>query len=192
MRRRQSRAETDAPPFAKWEVGYTCNGTPSHCTNGGPLNPPTGLTGTADGPNRVTVTFTDNSDNETGFHVERADGPCGSSSVFTVVGTLPGSPGTGSTVVFVDNTVQPGQTYCYQATAFNNGNESGPSNSATVTTPNGGVGPVGPGGPMFLEGSGGCSLSPFGSETRDVFAIVTAMMGTLPISIVRWTRKKKN
>jgi hypothetical protein len=172
-----------------------CSGTPG---NHGPLNPPSnldanptpggGTTGGGSGGNSVTVTFTDNSNNEDGFHVERADGPCDTAVNFTTVGTLPASPGVGGTVTFVDNTVQPGQTYCYRARAFNDDTVSDPSNSDTVTLPNPGVGP---GGPlvMGLEGSGCALTSAAASNVRYLTAFLT-VMGSVPMAFLRIRRKK--
>lgn len=94
-------------------------------------------------PTSVTVTWTDDSSDEDGFDVERADGPCTSNSVYTVIGTVGAAPGTGTQVVYVDNTVQPGQTYCYRV-KVKNPNGSSYSNSDDATTPNPSDNPPGP------------------------------------------------
>jgi cysteine-rich repeat protein len=170
-----------------------CSGTPGTT---GPLNPPSnldanptpgsGTTGDGSGGTSVTVTFTDNSNNESGFHIERADGPCNTAVNFTTVGTVPASPGVGGTVTFIDTTVQAGQTYCYRARAFNDDNVSEPSNSDTVTLPNPGVGPGGPL-EMGIEG-GGCAMTPVENANR-LMSFLT-LIGSVPMAVFRMRRRK--
>ncbi|GEM_PF-2569210 len=161
-----------------------CSGTPIPPPG---INPPINLTGSADGPNRVRIGFTDDSSNETGFYLERADGPCETATTFTRQTTLSLASGTGSRLTATDLNVQAGATYCYQAIAFNTTLTSVPSNRATVTTPNpaGGVPPpaasIG-----TLEGSGfNCALSGTGSVSN----VLWMMMGLVPILFVRLRRK---
>jgi len=175
--------------------GDQCNGSGLCSGHPGPLNPPDdldaeptpgGTTGGGSSGTSVTVTFTDNSDGEDGFTVERADGPCESAedSDFTTVGTLPPSPGVGGTVTFVDNTVQPGQTYCYRARAFDDNKVSEPSNEDTVTTPNPGITtPLN----MGLEG-GGCSM--ITGSTVNSLATLFFFMSAAPMALIRLRRRK--
>lgn len=138
------------------ETGWTCNdASPSVCSR--TPTGPTGLTATPTGPTQVRVTFTDNNDNETGFAIDRADGECRADSVFTQIGTAPALEGTGGTVIVIDNTVQPGKTYCYRARGILPTGPTAPSNAATATTPNPGVTPPPGGLTDSLQGSG-CSL----------------------------------
>ena len=82
----------------------------------------------------LSLQFTDNATNETGFRVDRQveNGP------FIPFATLPANPGTGL-VGYVDNTVAPDTIYRYQITALNGTTESSPSlfaaASVTPSTP---------------------------------------------------------
>jgi len=64
----------------------------------------------------LTLEWTDNSDNETGFNIERKTGQFG---VFAEVGQV-----TADVTTFVDNTVPNEQLYCYRVNAFNTGGVS--------------------------------------------------------------------
>ncbi|MCS7033590.1 MAG: fibronectin type III domain-containing protein, partial [Phycisphaerae bacterium] len=86
---------------------------------------PGNLTADAATPGRVTLTWTDNSDNESGFLVQRRQGSGEFDSGVTVA-----ADGT----TFVDTSVQPSTTYTYRVTAFNAAGSSTPV-EVTVTTP---------------------------------------------------------
>ncbi len=92
---------------------------------------PTGLTGTAVVKNKktalATLNWTDNSDNETGFLIQRAYDPIFTSGV--VNATVAGG------VTTFDQTVARGTTFYYRVHAFNDTTQSGWSNTATVSTP---------------------------------------------------------
>jgi hypothetical protein len=100
----------------------------------------------AQGVVQVAVLFNDNSSNETGFSIQRAnssDGP------FVEVGTLPPGVGlAGFHQVFYDASVDLATTYYYRVLAFNGPSFSLPSNVKFVTTPgvppNPGSAPNGP------------------------------------------------
>jgi len=96
-------------------VGIAVNPNPNS------INAPGNLTGSA-GKGSATLSWSDNSSNETGFYVERA--PSGSSS-FTRVGTV------GANVRTFKDTVARGN-YVYRVQAFNGVTTSGYSNSVTV------------------------------------------------------------
>lgn len=82
----------------------------------------------------VPLSFQDNSDNESGFRVERATGATG--GTFAQVGTdLPAAPGTGTRPTFTDTTVAVSTTYRYRVLAFNAGGPSGFSNVVTAIVP---------------------------------------------------------
>jgi PKD repeat protein len=85
------------------------------------INAPSGLTGVA-GKGSATLLWKDNSNNETGFHIERA--PSGSTN-FAVVGTV------GADVTTFKDTVSRG-TYVYRVRAFNATAVSAYSNTVTV------------------------------------------------------------
>ncbi len=87
---------------------------------------PGGLHATTVEYNRVVLAWTDNSDNETGFRIERAIG----AGAFTLVGTVgPNVAG------FTDNTVDPLTGYRYRVLAYNAAGNSNPSNVVSVDTP---------------------------------------------------------
>lgn len=76
--------------------------------------------------NQITLNWSDNSDNEDGFFIQRrVQG--GNWSTISDLGT--------NQVSFVDNTVLPGTTYDYRIISYGIGGESGPSNISTITTP---------------------------------------------------------
>jgi PKD repeat protein len=84
---------------------------------------PTGLRVTRGGAKQLNLTWTDNSDNEDGFKVERsADG-----TSWAQIGTV----GAGVTA-FSDTTVALGNFYFYRVRAFNGGGDSDYSNPVTV------------------------------------------------------------
>jgi len=86
---------------------------------------PYDLSATAAATNRVNLAWTDASDNETGFRIERLTGI----GTFTTVGTV------GSNVTtYSDTTVAPGVTYDYRVFAYNGSDDSLPSETATATT----------------------------------------------------------
>ena len=75
----------------------------------------------------VTLNWTDNSTNETGFLIQRADNAAFSLNV--VNATVAGDVETFS------QTVTPGKTYYYRVLAFNDAHQSGWSNTASVIIP---------------------------------------------------------
>lgn len=89
---------------------------------------PSGLNAVADNPTQVTIAWTDNSNNETGFRIERRMG-AGGYVVLASVGT--------NVTQFVDNTVSGGTTYTYRVRATSTSGDSGYSNEVAVTTPQG-------------------------------------------------------
>ncbi|MBI4285413.1 MAG: PD40 domain-containing protein [Chloroflexi bacterium] len=88
---------------------------------------PTNLTAVAGGPTQVTLAWTDNATNETGFRIERATAETFTTVVITNVGA--------DVTTFTDNTVVAGTTYFYRVFAFNGAGTSAPSNVVSVTTP---------------------------------------------------------
>jgi titin len=85
---------------------------------------PSNLTGNRQKNGQISLTWRDNSNNETAFQVERStDG-----SVFTVLATT-----AANTTKYKDTNAQKGRTYYYRVAAKNNVGLSSYSN--TVTTP---------------------------------------------------------
>ena len=70
----------------------------------------------------ATLNWTDNSDNEKGFHVWKANGLF---SPFNILITVPAN-----TTTYTDATSQPGN--CYRVSAFNDTGESQPTNNACM------------------------------------------------------------
>jgi FtsP/CotA-like multicopper oxidase with cupredoxin domain len=84
-----------------------------------PPDPPLSVTAVRQGSGnnqRVSVTWVDNSINETGFAVERATSLAGPWFVLT---QAPAAPGTGTTLAFTDSTVARRTSYYYRVTANN-------------------------------------------------------------------------
>jgi hypothetical protein len=88
---------------------------------------PSNATATANSSSRVTVTWADNSGNETGFKVERS--PNGTSG-WTLLTTTPA----GATS-YVDNSVAAQTTYFYRVAATNSFGDSAYATAPSVTTP---------------------------------------------------------
>jgi hypothetical protein len=87
---------------------------------------PSNLVATANSRSQITLTWTDNSTNETGFYIERA--PSGGS--FTQIGSVGANVKT-----YVNNTgLAAGTLYQYRVRAYNGGGNSGFSNTASATT----------------------------------------------------------
>jgi regulation of enolase protein 1 (concanavalin A-like superfamily) len=89
-------------------------------------NAPTGLSANAPSSSEVDLAWTDNSNNETGFKVQRRTAGGTYQTIFTTV------PGANS---YADTTVAPGMQYFYQIVATNSAGDSSPSNEFGITTP---------------------------------------------------------
>jgi hypothetical protein len=88
---------------------------------------PSGLTATVTSQ-QVTLSWIDNSSNETGFVIERASS--NGNGTFSVIATV------GANVTsYADTSVAPGKTYSYRIRAVNSGIYSEYSNLLTITTP---------------------------------------------------------
>jgi hypothetical protein len=79
----------------------------------------------------LTLTFTDNATNETGFKTERCQGVACAPTVQAFV--IPSHTGTGSTV-FIDSALAEGTQFCYRLRATNTAGDSAYSNTACATT----------------------------------------------------------
>jgi uncharacterized delta-60 repeat protein len=89
-------------------------------------------TGTAGGT-PVTISWTDNATNETGYVIERASTSSGEEQV---IGVVPASPGTGATLSFVDDQPVAGPSFYYTVIAVsgNAASAAGPQISIAVPT----------------------------------------------------------
>lgn len=87
---------------------------------------PSDLSAIAISSTQINLAWSDNSDNEVGFRIERANSPSGPWSQIAVTG--PGSRG------FSNVLLTPGTTYSYRVIAFNAAGVSGASTVASATT----------------------------------------------------------
>jgi hypothetical protein len=97
--------------------------------SGPPPDPPaapTNLTANAPACNQVDLDWTDNSDNETSFKIERSTNGVDFSQIDTVGANV---------TVYSDTTVAESTTYWYRVRASNLGGDSAYSNTASATTP---------------------------------------------------------
>ena len=94
-----------------------------------PPTAPSGLTATAQSPTSVLLNWIDNSNNETGFTIQRSTSAtfAGTPTTFTVGANV---------TTFTDTTVVGVTTYYYRVRAYNTTGPSAWSNTASVTTPN--------------------------------------------------------
>jgi FtsP/CotA-like multicopper oxidase with cupredoxin domain/fibronectin type 3 domain-containing protein len=103
-----------------------------------PPEAPTDLTATLEAGPQVSLAWTDNATDETGFVIERSD----NGSVFSVLANV-----AADTISYVDTAVTAGNTYDYRVAAVNVGGASAYSNTASVTI----EGPQPPAAPSDLE-----------------------------------------
>ncbi|MCB0066516.1 MAG: fibronectin type III domain-containing protein, partial [Caldilineaceae bacterium] len=76
-------------------------------------------------PPVVTLTWTDNAGNESGFIIQRAVDNNGTPGAFTEIArTTTASTGTGQSVSYTDNSVAPKMTYWYRVASYNNSGQS--------------------------------------------------------------------
>ena len=92
---------------------------------------PTNLGATAPTSSSVNLTWSDNSNNETGFRVERKTGVAGAWQLLTTTAA--------NATSYQDNTVAATTQYFYRVRSTGAGGDSGSSNEAGVTTPAAGV-----------------------------------------------------
>ena len=113
-------------------TSVSCVTTPAPPT---PPAAPSGLGAVATSYGVITLTWTDNSDNETGFEIERST--TGSGGPFTLLTT------TAAGVVTYRNTgLSPSTEYCYRVRAVNGGGQSSYTSVSCATTPAEGIGNI--------------------------------------------------
>ena len=88
--------------------------------------PPSNLTATATSCTNVNLTWTDNSDDETGFKIERKE----SGGTYTEIATV-----TANATTYSDTAAQAQKTYYYRVVAYNSFGNSSYTSEANVTTP---------------------------------------------------------
>lgn len=77
-----------------------------------------------------TLSWTDNSTNETAFDIERKAEACAGTLPFVILATVGANVAT-----YTDNAVTEGVTYCYRVDASNSAGKSAYSNTASRTVP---------------------------------------------------------
>lgn len=109
-------------------------------TPAGPPAAPSALSATPSLPSplppSITLAWTDNAGNESGFIVERALDNNGTPGAFAEIArtTTPGA-GAGATVSYLDSTIAPKMTYWYRVAAYNGDGQSDFSNQVMAVTP---------------------------------------------------------
>ena len=89
-------------------------------------NPPKNLSGSIISPTQINLSWTDNSNNETGYKIERKTG----TGNYVIVGTIDSNLST-----FTNTELLPNTTYTYRVSSFNTfGNSSTYSNEISLTT----------------------------------------------------------
>jgi formate-dependent nitrite reductase cytochrome c552 subunit len=114
-------------------AAYNASGTSAYSiwaegtTQGLAITPPTNLSATAVGSGSINLTWNDNSNNETGFRIERAKDANFSVelAVFTVAS---------NSTAYSDTGLTQATTYYYRVFAFDNAGVSSPTNTASATT----------------------------------------------------------
>lgn len=111
-------------PTATPRATPTSGGTPTPTSGGGTgsLSAPSGLSATG-GSRQITLRWTDNSGNESGFRIERSTG--GSFSEKATVGA--------NTTTWTNTGLTSGNVYSYRVRAYNGSGTSAYSNTATAT-----------------------------------------------------------
>lgn len=90
-------------------------------------SPPLDLAATAWSSSGIRLTWTDASDDEDGFHIERSSGSCTAFTLLSTVGA--GVQG------YSDAGLSPSHTYCYRVRAYNGAGPSAYSNAYQTSTP---------------------------------------------------------
>jgi hypothetical protein len=121
---------------------------------------------------QINLNWTDQSNNETGFQIERKTGVGGTYSQIGTVGA--------NVTTYSDTGLTAGTTFVYRVRSFNAGWNSSYSNDVIATTPtscsDGGGG----------GGGGGCSVSPMGkSDEQTTMGTILALLSPALILAIR-------
>jgi predicted phage tail protein len=136
-----------------FDASFPGGAAPSPSTPPSPVAPPpspTGLSATGASLSQINLTWADVA-GETGYTLERA---ATSSGPWSLVATL------GANVTsYSDKNLQPGTTYYYRLSAFNDGGSSAPSSPVSARTLSDTTAPTAPGGLKATGGKGKVSLT---------------------------------
>ncbi|MBM4129348.1 MAG: hypothetical protein FJ243_04415, partial [Nitrospira sp.] len=141
-----------------------------------PINPPTGLTATALSGSQVSLAWTENSQSEEGFKIERKVVP-GDFAQIAVVGP--------NTTTYSDSSgLSPSTTYYYRVRSFNAASGNSPySNEASVTTLST-TGESSGGG-----GGGGCSIGARQNTPTAVADFAVMLIPLLFVVVMKFRRR---
>ncbi len=92
---------------------------------------PSNLSATALSQSVIALIWQDNSDNETGFKIERKTGTTGT---FSQIATVSAISGTGSGGYYENSGLAAGTTYCYRIRAYNSAGDSAYTTESCATT----------------------------------------------------------
>ena len=106
-----------------WAASYATVNTPAASVT--VPNAPSNVTGTATSATQIKLSWADNSNNETGFQIERWNG-----SAWTQIGTV--GP---NVTTYADSGLNPSTTYYYEVAAYNSAGSAWAASYATVNTP---------------------------------------------------------
>ncbi|KAA0211201.1 fibronectin type III domain-containing protein [bacterium] len=113
-----------------------------------PPNAASGLTATANMTLGASLSWTDNSSDESGFRIERQVG-AGAFATLTTLGA--------NVTSYNDSGLTLGTMYTYRIVAYNAAGDAAPSNTSTITAQGTSGGGGGTGGTGGSGGGGGCS-----------------------------------
>jgi len=146
---------------------------PLEATTATLIKSPTGLTATAVSSFQVTLAWTETSQTEEGFAIERSSD--GNFAQIAVVGP--------NVVTYSDSGLSPATKYTYRVRAFNTAaGNSAYSNEAAVTTLTTG------GSPVTGGGGGGCSI---GARQNTPTAVADLAVMLIPLMVLVVTRRRR-
>jgi hypothetical protein len=138
------------------------------------INAPTLLPPTVVSSTRIDLSWTDASNNETGFKVERRLTPAGDYSLIATLGA--------DNTSYIDNTgLAAGSTYSYRVQAYINGTGGSYSAEATATTSAAAAGGGG--------GGGGCAIYSRKTAEENPSPLGTILPLLSPLGFLAWRRK---
>ncbi len=117
---------------------------------------PSSLSATALSQSSIALTWQDNSDNETGFKIERKTGNGGT---YSQINTASAISGIGSSGYYEDTSLTEGTSYCYKIRAYNLAGDSSYSSESCATTDAAGSAPSAPTGISATAGDGQATIS---------------------------------
>ncbi|HWQ33109.1 MAG TPA: fibronectin type III domain-containing protein, partial [Blastocatellia bacterium] len=112
---------------AAGDSGYTNTASATTQAASSPPAAPTSLTATAASKSQINLAWTDNSNNEDGFKIERCQGS--GCTNFAQIATVPAG-----TTSFSNTGLSSGTVYTYRVRAYNSSGDSAYSNTASART----------------------------------------------------------